>query len=230
MLKHVILLALLTFGISAYCQIGISGHWIRQSFPDWDDQVQPSVVPNDNVFGSGYQIGLDYRLTPFEARIEVLPSLVYTAQTGAFTSRLASEYDWDLSSIGLHVDLNFYPLDWEGDCNCPTFGKGGSVFDKGFFFSLSPGVDYLTQQGTILTEDGRTITTEESVLQYSFGGGVGLDIGLSEYLTLTPYAGGRYFLPFEFAPFIVDGEPQLNTETSATQFEFGLRLGVHFTN
>ena len=89
---------------------------------------------------------------------------------------------FDANELGLQFKTNIYVFDLGTDCHCPTFGKQGPQLQKGLFVQLSPGVASGHFQGT----DRKTVAT--------IGAGLGLDIGISNLVTLTPLISYRYTL------------------------------------
>ena len=108
-----------------------------------------------------------------------------------------------------------------------TFSKDGTVIDKGLFLLLSPG--YSLQQFELSPEDGPSTKVEDGA--FSIGAGLGLDIGVSDILTITPYVGGRYFIAPEWD--VIPVQPDevfsvLPDQDQLLQIFAGIRLGIRF--
>lgn len=156
------------FGASSYYNI----HRSRINTPLADD----SFAPND--FDSGVEVAAHYWFRLKNQRIEFQPTVYF-----AFAETQAT--DNNFNEFGFQFKSNFYLFDFTGDCDCPTFGKQGPALQKGLFIQLSPGYAryaYAPFFGT------------DRVMRNSFtlGGGIGLDFGISNFLTMTPFAGVRY--------------------------------------
>ena len=158
----------------------------------------------------GIHAGLEYHFRLKSNRIEFHPMLGY---------RKSFANDGD---IGYYTSLDFdfntaiYPFDFEGDCNCPTFSKQGALVKKGFFFELQPGIGYQTIKHSVLGN------AESSNMVFKLGGAAGLDIGMSDHWTLTPFVSGTRIFSGEWEVLQVDGA---NGELDARlQFGGGLRL------
>lgn len=205
---------------SAQAQFGLSASYLSQRAPDWQfrDAVSGAVLADPP--GTGFSIGADYWFRMKKVRIEFLPELNY-AQTSATAYDLETRSRW----YSLFFNVNFYPFDFKGDCDCPTFSKQNDFLAKGFFLQVSPGISYLDNRAGSNPELRSTATA------LSAGLAAGLDIGVSDLLTISPVIGLRYFpnaewdsLPaalsdpnFPLAP--------VATESSATRLWAGLRLG-----
>ena len=94
-------------------------------------------------------------------------------------------------------------MDFEGDCDCPTFSNQSTLIKKGFYFELSPGVGYYTSHydsslPTVSNPEGENSTATVDAFSYKIGVAVGLDIGLSNLLTINPYAMYNYHFGREY--------------------------------
>jgi hypothetical protein len=118
-------------------------------------------------------------------------------------------------------------LDFEGDCDCPTFSKDGTLVSKGFHFIAYTGVnrhDVETEFNTPFSDPADNFDTQS----YTFkaGLGAGLDIGLTELITISPHIlVSRNFgvNAINDASDLMVGESE-NISSSLNQVNFGLRL------
>lgn len=171
MKTHFIALLLL-LPVIASAQFGVAGYYNNnQATTDF----QGSRLAGD--FNDGVEVALNYWFRLPKKRVEFLPTVYYSDAGGAI----------DYSEIGLQFKTNLYFFDFATDCDCPTFGKQGPQLQKGLFLQLSPGVAYHRYSGAI---DGQF--TSRNNLSPSLAGAIGLDVGLSSLITLTPIAGIRY--------------------------------------
>jgi hypothetical protein len=159
-------------GINFWYQQPLNEGWVLQSSTDQTGQQV--------LLKSGYRIGIDYRFFLEGVRIEFMPEVSF--QSSFYES--VPEADFSTYALGLVLHTNFYLLDLQGDCGCPTFSKQGSFLSKGLFVFLSPGV--LFQQQRI---DSPDLELGTNTLAFTSGAGIGLDIGLSYRFTLTPRVG-----------------------------------------
>ncbi|NJC24769.1 hypothetical protein [Neolewinella antarctica] len=139
------------------------------------DGLPYDVFPIDN----GYEIQAHYWFRLPNKRIEFQPTVFYAgASIDAFNAGPAVTFQ----DFGFQFEVNVYPFDFGGDCGCPTFGKQGPKLEKGFFVQLFPGI----ARRSVRSNGGIAADLAETAFVY--GGGIGLDIGVSNLLTLTPIA------------------------------------------
>lgn len=236
-------IATLTFAIllssAAFAQLGINATYRSNDAPDWayggSSQSYQDLLPE-----SAIAIGLDYWIPLKAYRIDFLPELNFSRMSNTIILRapeiiVAPDQEAMLENtwLSFFLNTNIYFLDLEGDCDCPTFSKSGGAFQKGLFLQVSPGITWMNNQA----ETGGN-KSESGNFAYSIGAGLGLDIGLSDLITLTPFAGYRYYLPtrwenldvFKFPEVPIDPPPAenevRNEESSLRQAYAGLRLGL----
>jgi hypothetical protein len=126
----------------------------------------------------GFHAGLEYYFRLKTHRVEFHPMLGYRQSFAVDGSGYYTSLDFDFNT-------SFYLFDFEGDCNCPTFSKQGTLVKKGFFFEFQPGIGYQTIY---------LLEAQSSNIVGKVGGAAGLDIGLSDQYTLTPFVSAtRYF-------------------------------------
>ena len=118
----------------------------------------------------------------------------------------------------------------EADCDCPTFSREAGLLEKGFFVQIAPGLSYF--DGKV---EEAAIISEDNGLNFKLGLGIGLEIGLSDYITISPIIKyNRYFnvkwegLKEDISSFyqidVIDG----NNTTNINQFYGGLKLSIRF--
>lgn len=220
-MRHILLLlifaALATAPLQA--QIGIRAGYHINNAPDWT--FEGAINEQADLLSDGYSFSIDYWLPMKAYRVDFVPELSYSR----FTENAITDMQW----FSFFLNTNFYFLDFEGDCDCPTFSKSGSAFQKGLFFLLSPGITY---QNATLNEIENAET--EGYWAYSLGAGLGLDIGISDFLTLTTVVSYRYFLPTDWQALAIyeSGDPLLpqvrSSESAINQIYTGIRLGFRF--
>jgi hypothetical protein len=214
-----LLLAFVALSITALqAQLGIRAGYNMNSANDWSFEGD---FEDTELLSDGYSISIDYWLPMKSYRVDFLPELSYSR----FNENAITDVQW----FSFFLNTNFYFLDFEGDCDCPTFSKSGGAFQKGLFFHVSPGVVY--QDGEIAE-----LANNETDGQWAYGLGVGLglDIGVSDFFTITPIVSYRYFLPTDWEALDVyeSGDPLLpqvrNSESPVSQIYTGIRLGFRF--
>ena len=201
-------LACCFFGQSLLAQMGVSF-----GYKTLEASSYTALEGTDPYPATGYELGVDYWFRLKKRRIEFMPALG--------VSRLEGETGFSKVShdqLAFHFNTNIYPFDLKSDCNCPTWSKDGNFITKGLFLQLSPG--FLVMKNKVGTEFQDYEGTSKKL-----GGsiGVGIDIGLSDFLTVSPIV--RY-------SFYQNADLGLNSPTdqvSDLRFFFaGLRVGMRW--
>ena len=181
----------------------------------------------DGFLKTGYKVGVDYWFRLKKVRVEFLPELNFSQFKDDYTSSLDEVYKFKSNIYGLHLNTHIYPLNFKDDCNCPTFKKDGEVIEKGFHFIISPGVNYFDL--SINTDSYKT-----NDVVFSAGLGVGLDVGLTDYMTVTPMVLYHRYFEADWEEldkalnYLDDIPANASTNTSFNQFFFGIRLSMRF--
>lgn len=216
-------------------QYGFSVGYKTINASDWEN-----LFNNYNIDGSsnrlsplreGTAFGIDrwFRLKNY--RIEFTPQLMYSRYARQWTDDQKVDYSITSNFYSFSFNTNFYALDLEGDCNCPTFSKDGNFFSKGFFFQVAPEVFYMHNRFNVEDTDERA-----NEIGFGIGIGAGLDIGLSEFMTLTPFVRYSYYPNVEWSDLNVlldrndlpDPQTADNNTSDMIQIYFGIRMGFRF--
>lgn len=223
------LITCMVLGLTLQAQIGITAGYTQASVPAWDQQVQQIYGADNQVFRDGTRIGINYWLPLKNIRIEFLPSIEFAAFGSSHPGGVAVEVgdrEYRANLIGVFLNTRIYPFNMQGDCTCPTFSKGGDLLEKGLFIMLSPGVERFKTDYTIIQEDGNQ-RMENKEWRPSIGGSVGLDIGLSELITLTPILGVKYSTAID-GDHLMDNETLGDDQTNWLQLFGGIHVGLRF--
>lgn len=218
MKKLFVILFCCIFSSTLMAQYGFNAGLRANGATDWQ-----YFTNKDDFLNTGFKVGIDYWFRLKKVRVEFTPELNFSQFKDTYTSTKDEPFDFRSNIYGLHFNTNIYPLNFKDDCNCPTFKKDGQVIEKGFHFILSPGVNYFD-----LSINKNEFKTNDLV--FSAGLGVGLDIGLSDFLTVTPMVlYHRYFgadwEDLDVALDVGDDLPaNASTQTDINQFFFGVRL------
>lgn len=165
---------------AAQAQFGIGGtfqsfesHYWESVFERREDAALQRSMPGV----SGY-----YWFRLEDVRIEFLPEAGYFRSVGSATSGLEA----NISAVSgqLHVDV--YLLDLINDCDCPTFSKQGTFFQRGVFVEVTGGADLMQLDLDDQAGGGKVLEVSEVVPRAGIG--IGLDIGISDLVTITPVA------------------------------------------
>lgn len=217
------LFLLLFFTSLVSAQVGLNGRYVLNDAKSWSIPLVDGGQDLD-LLEKGFAVGMDYWLRFKDLRIELLPELNYSQYN---TTIARQNIDTEVKMYSLLLNTNIYFLDMSGDCFCPTFYQEGPTLQKGLHLQVSPGLHYF--DGT-LTGTGREASS--STLTYSIGAGLGFDLGLSKYLTITPIAGVRYFPGIEWDAiaefFPADGPLFVEEKSSLLQYSAGIRIGLLF--
>ena len=218
-------------------QIGLSGSFVKLNAPDWETLFDGS---DRYTFGPGfqfkpsYQLGVDYWFRLKNYRIEFFPTVSYAqfkqGQELLNGADLISQFK--LSFVDVSFNTNIYPLDFEGDCNCPTWSKQNPFFKKGFFFQVSPGM--LFSRYNITEAEGSPNKFNSSDVSFNLGIGLGLDIGISDFLTLTPFARVKrnFNVQWEGLNDRINSNGSTDesvNQSNVNQLEAGIRLGIRWS-
>jgi len=226
-MKNSLLFLLLALPCILTAQFGLHG--------SYQNNTQVSQFPSNDFPASGFAVGLDYTFRLAQNRIEFFPELNYSQiQTSEFApdERGTSLFLKD-NAFGFYFNTNVYVFDFAGDCDCPVFSKDGNFFKKGFFLQVSPGINYhnyLFEEYSEFANDTPRVVTDDN-FSYSLAGGAGIDIGLSEHLTISPYFRARYHFDTEIEGYVGDVSiPELSDNFAMWQMNAGVRIGVQLTD
>lgn len=208
---------ILVFQMTGYSQVGLSvGYSLNQQAEDWNS----NALNGENVKANGLYIGLDYWFRLKNYRVEFLPEIGYQSGSHTITMNELGQTDLGYSQISLLLNTSVYPFDFEGDCNCPTFGKDGNFFQKGFYLQIAPGV---AQMSTSTRSTSSEIESDHSSTVLLLAVGAGLDIGITDYITLTPFV--RYWAGWnaEWQDLTLDPNESSIVSTRTGDVTLGLR-------
>ncbi len=152
-------------------------------------------------------------------RVQFHPSLYYGQSTEEIM--IAEDANLEQAFSGFALPVRFYLLDFEGDCNCPTFSKTSNFFSRGFFFEAAGFYQRINQRLNVPGGD-------QSFQNYGASIGLGLDIGLSDHWTFTAFARtGQWFTPS-----VADDKLELLSfeEASTSFYHLGLSLTYYWTH
>jgi hypothetical protein len=205
----------LIIATSGYSQFGLRVMYNRNSAPGWDSFFTTVEGTNTTIFDQSLTVVGDYWIRLPNKRIEFYPNLSFHQASTVLTN---SNNTLKLRQIGVGLITHFYILDLIGDCDCPTFSKQGQLVKKGLFLMAGAGVDY--SQKSILND------YTDANLDFKISGGIGLDIGISDLITLTPFIQYQYYPDISWHE--LSGATLQNVDninSSLGQFQIGIRVG-----
>jgi hypothetical protein len=202
--------------INSSAQFGIRLKYNSNNYKNWESAINQRYNTKNTLLPSGYEIGLDYWFRLEKRRIEFMPELYFSQSATTYTGTEILD-KINVTGVGFNFHTQIYALDFEGDCNCPTFSKSGTSIDKGLFFHFTPGLLYHTTSATFDPVASMTVDPFKKLI-FRAGVGVGIDIGLSDLLTITP------MLSYYFST-AMNWDTYLQSSTNLSQLQFTLRLG-----
>ena len=196
------------------------------NFSDWNSVLENTQVGNTNdLFPFTYELGIDYWFRLKNLRMEFYPEISVQLSTSNSTfGNVELPESYRLEAGGIGIITHIYLFDFFNDCQCPTFSKQNTFLKKGFFVML--GVkEYVQNKETIYSDRSdfhRDFTTQVS-------GGIGLDVGLTDLITITPFAGLVYYPSTNWEGInanhgIIHAVPP-DESTSNLGFQAGIRIG-----
>lgn len=225
-MKNLFLLLLLSLPSLLSAQFGLHATYQKNT--------QDSDFAGADFPISGLAFGIDYTFRLAQNRIEFFPELNYSSvKTGTeIIDQGLNGVSLQDKAFGFYFNTNVYVFDFAGDCDCPVFSRDGNFFKKGFFLQISPGVNYHNYKYSEVISALETRNIVDDNISYSIAGGAGIDIGLSEHITISPYFRARYHFETEIEGYV--GEliplPERTDNFSMWQMNAGLRIGVLLTD
>lgn len=217
-----IFITILLFSLAASGQFGLRMKYNSNNFSDWENALENRFDTEGKLYSPGYEVGLDYWFKLKKRRIEFMPEVSYAFAATKYNN--AQLLDTKFTSFNFNFHTQIYALDLEGDCNCPTFSKQGPSINKGLFFHFTPGVSYYNATTTSQQLIDPALEDANGVA-FKAGIGMGMDIGLSDLLTITPIISYYFNMGMNWENLAVTGTQLTDVSASPRQLQFTLRLG-----
>lgn len=171
------------FSLQAFSQYSLRVGYNFNNYDKWD-QISEDYIPNHMEAGVSYW----FRLKNY--RLEFLPELIVGfAPSSSYTFK-AVDYADKFQYGEFRFNTHFYLFDLKEDCDCPTFSKQSPSLLKGLYVFIAPGVRY--SQRKVNLSDASTppgFSFDNDQVLMTLGAGLGFDIGLNDFVTLSPSAG-----------------------------------------
>ncbi|KXK36376.1 MAG: hypothetical protein J5I52_03560 [Saprospiraceae bacterium] len=215
---------LLMIATTSYGQFGIRIKYNNNSYDNWSKVFQNTTQDkNLQIYHSGYEAGLDYWFRLKDRRIEFLPEISYSYAQNDL-SKYQGLINTAISTLNFNFHTQIYALDMEGDCDCPTFSKQGPSINKGLFFHFTPGIGYYK---TSIKLDEPSFISGRNVdgLVFRAGLGIGLDVGFSDLLTVTPIVSYYFHSKQQWEGMPADEDILINESDNPGILQFTLRFG-----
>lgn len=136
----------------------------------------------------GPELAAHYWLRLKNLRIEFYPEVFY----GWYKHRefaFVGDFTHDWRELGVGVPTRIYPFDLKSDCDCPTFSKQNDLFKKGFFLFIDPRLRFSKSSNFAFRQEdwlGHPDIVDMWSIDFILGLGAGLDIGISDLVTISP--------------------------------------------
>ncbi len=227
------------FSSQSIAQIGITSGFLKYQAADFntffESRTDLDSENSKNLDGGSYQVAIDYWFRLKNKRLEFLPELSFSQAKAKLASTVLPDFAYDhdilINSLQFNFNTQIYPFDFEGDCDCPTFSKDGQLLKKGFFIRVAPGITFnnFGKTYTDVSITGTSTTSDKSSgVGYNLRAGLGIDIGVSDFITVTPLA--QYTFVSEHGDAYLENPalPASANIFSWQQVFVGLRLGLRF--
>lgn len=221
--------------LTGFSQIAFSFRYLDYRQSSWSENLS-SYYPKESIanelalFENGFSVSLQYRVPLKNVRIECFPGLYLESAERTLLPEALSNYStqFSIQNAGVSFDILIYLFDLAGECDCPVFSKSDPFFKKGFHLIVGGSYSRFELQ------HGQGQENKE-VIDYSPGifAGTGLDIGLSERITLTPHGGFKFHQSVNWQglnPPTQQTTQTMDVEENNSSWQFGLRLMYKFTN
>lgn len=208
----------------AQLQGGISGTYFTQSIPEWEAAVL-GTRSNEQLLKSGFGQAVDLKIAGFENyRIQ----FHLNAGTNKATTSLENrQFKLRKNDIGLSGKI--FILSLEADCDCPTFSREAGFLEKGLFVEVLAGASFIQSEMT----ETSTLISEGNEVVFKAGLGLGVEIGITDYVTISPFVRYQHYfnaewegLQTDIAAFDQTTVTAGSDSTPINQFSAGIRLGI----
>ncbi len=153
------------------------------------------TVSNEKLFSTKAGLGIDYWFRLKKYRLELLPAIHFQTASEELVLNDQSIGVLNWSFIDFAPGFQVYPLDFNNDCQCPTFSKQGKFIKKGLFVQLAPGIGRSVLSSN--TIQGTKATDWVGFVRL----GIGLDIGLSDLITWSPSVSYQLSQSLDWSPY-----------------------------
>ena len=217
MLARYTFILLILCPLVGYSQFGVNLKYITG---------QSDLLDEYQISQNGVHLAVEYGFRLKEKRLEFHPAIGYRRTFSADEENPgapdAKHGFIDALDVDFHTSI--YPFDFGGDCDCPTWSKEGNLMKKGFFLEASPGLSYQNITRTYYESgfDPPQVPFSTSNVLWKFSLGAGLDIGLSETMTLTPIFSWTMFSDAEWEG--LSNEGLAATLDDQAHLGYGLRM------
>ncbi|NBU51502.1 MAG: hypothetical protein EBS24_02615 [Chitinophagia bacterium] len=225
--KNLICICLLLLPLSSYAQFGVSARIQNNSNKAWNNNYQEVSDTSQNLLNRSYEFGINYWFRLKNYRLEFLPEISYASSRTEINQEEFLVNAHTRTSYNFNINIQLYPLDFYGDCNCPTFSKDGNMVAKGFYWLFSPGISHHTLS-TEMDPLSSFIPENATATSFRLGIGGGFDMGLTNLITLTPFI--QYSMNFgiawpeQYSAYALANPENDSNRSNINQWHFGIRM------
>lgn len=217
-------LAFFLFSNTTFAQLqgGLSGAYFVQTIPEWETAVFGNRS-NERLLESGFAQEVDLKIAGFENyRIQ------FHLNAGtAFSKTSLESRSFELRQIDLSLSSKIFLLSLEADCDCPTFSRDAGLLEKGFY------VEFIAGASSYNAKLSDVYEVNDKGFGLKLGLGMGIEIGINDQITVSPYVRYNRFLNNEWTGLqagIADlDNSELNNGSDISpinQISGGIRLGI----
>ena len=208
----------------AAAQFGLRLKYNSNNFNNWEEAINDRFGENNPLYATGFEAGLDYWFRLKKRRIEFFPEISYAIANTRYENPVIEQFNFNSFNFNFHTQI--YALDMEGDCDCPTFSKQGPLINKGLFFHFTPGISGYQAEVLHNPISSQRLDPEKiSGVAFKAGVGVGLDLGVSDLLTITPIISYYFHSALNWKNLAVQETVFMDSSVNPSQLQFTLRIG-----
>lgn len=215
----------------AQSQLGVTASTTVNSLPDWQVVVENYVVHRHIDFlQHGTTGAVDYLLPDQSEAWRFSPALLASRATVTYSPNEIPHH-FEAFALGIQFDVGFNPF-----AHVKPFNKDREPpYFTGIFITASPGLCLVRTVYDAPILNGDTFEDEfrryaDHRFTFNIGGGLLCEFQLSEFLSLAPVLGVRFFPALNWRNFtnIVSEGSMTGTfdQTTWRQYSIGLRMGL----
>jgi len=223
---------LLSFWETSTAQLGFNSQYRQQDFRVWNEMISDFTGVPHELFGKTYTFGIDFGFDSPGYRISFFPELNYQFSSTRFDEGSAA-FEFSLVRYAFVFKTFVYPLDLlsKKSMECPSFYRGMDKFTKGWFIAVLPELAYSAKNLLINgVQNDNMESLEDAGTIFNFGFGTGLDIGLTKYLSISPFISYGFIIGEKWNG-LSEGafdRASFSDPTGVSGLSLALRLGLWF--
>lgn len=246
-MKKIIILALILGTYSVLiAQISFTTNYAVMSSRGWEEIISVHLEEEQAIHLNSTAFRLGYAFQFKNLNVEFMPEAHFARFHQRFEENIGfNAHQFSNTVIGLDLVGHIYFLDIKSDAKLPAVQRKGSFLKKNLFLRTSVGVQHFDANYRP-PSDGSTFflfSTWNNAWVATAGLGLGLDIGLSDFLTVSPIVEFNFAKPEKnwfqqpdtlfvgtssFFPTFPTASPPPNVDRQVITTQFGLRMKIAF--